>query len=74
MRKPQKRIQRNLDRRTRPATTIAGVKQAFDLSDLEVTDAYNEFYGTALPCPLPEKLAPRAMTAARRIREAAESL
>jgi len=51
--------------------TIADVREAFDLSDLELTDAYNEHYGTALPCPLPDKLALLAMNAARKMREAA---
>jgi hypothetical protein len=71
-----RRTQPKLKRRPFPAAprveTIADVKKAFDLSDLELTDAYNEYYGTGLPCPLPEKFAPRAVTAARTMRMAAE--
>lgn len=64
----------NFDRRARPGTrrlqTIADVKQAFGLSDLELTDVYNAHYGTVLPCPIPDKLALLARNAARKMRDA----
>ena len=52
-------------------TTLDDVRKETGLSDLEITDAYNDHYGTSWPSPLEDKLLPQARHALRLLKEQA---